>query len=93
MLEKIAEFEPEELLISGEIDELARKYATAGLVPDKAYRDLVHVAAVTVNNMDFLVSWNLAHIVRAKTIVGVNKINILEGYREIKICTVLEVLS
>ena len=72
---------------------MAGKYAEAGLVPDKAYRDLVHVAAATVNNMDFLISWNLSHIVRAKTIVEVNAINILEGYRDIKICTVLEVLS
>ena len=80
-------------MITGEIEELAGKYAEAGLIPDKAYRDLVHVAVATVNNMDFLISWNLSHIVRAKTIVGVNAINILEGYRDIKICTVLEVLS
>lgn len=37
--------------------------------------------------MDALVSWNLAHIVRLKTIKGVNEINKLEGYPIIAIVT------
>ena len=91
--ERISELDPEELERTIEVDELAGKYAEADLVPQKAYRDLIHVAFATVYNMDFLISWNMAHIVRAKTIMGVNAINILEGRREIKICTVMEVLS
>jgi hypothetical protein len=91
--DEIEKLEPEELEITVEARNLAGKYAEANLVPQKAYRDLIHLAVATVNNMDFLISWNLSHIVRAKTMVGVNAINILEGYRDIKICTVLEVLS
>lgn len=90
---EIARIEPEELEITEETRYLAAKYAEARLAPEKAHRDLIHLAAATVNNMDFLLSWNLSHIVRAKTIVGVNAINLIEGYRDIKICTVLEVLS
>ena len=87
----IADHEPEKLEVTSEIRDLAAKYAASGLVPPKAYNDLVHLAAATVNNMDFLVSWNLAHIVRIKTKIGINAVNAVEGYREMNICTVAEV--
>ena len=93
LLGKIAEFEPEELEITEEVDELAMKYADANFMPVKAFDDLIHAAAATVNNMDFLVSWNLSHIVKVKNIVGINAVNVFEGYRELKICTVWGVLS
>lgn len=90
---KISELDPEELEVTEEVRRLARKYAEADLVPQKAFRDLVHIAVATANSLDFVISWNLSHIVRAKTIMGVNAVNINEGYRDIKICTVMEVLS
>ena len=65
----------------------------ADFLTEKPYEDLVHAAVATVNNMDFLVSWNLKHIVKLKTIVEINAVNVIEGYRELKICTVLEVFS
>ena len=91
LLAAIADLEPEKLEITGEIRQLASKYAESRVVPQKAYRDIVHLAAATVNNIDFLVSWNLAHIVRMKTKVGINAVNATEGYRDIQICTVMEV--
>jgi len=92
LLKKIEDYEPEELEITSEVDILANKYAAAGFVPNKAYDDLLHVAVATVNNIDFLVSWNLSHIVRARSIIEINKVNVAEGYRELKICTVWGVL-
>jgi hypothetical protein len=92
LMEAIEQYQPEELLLTNEIYSLARKYLESGFVPPKALDDLIHAAAATVNNMDFLVSWNLSHIVRAKSIMGITKVNIFEGYRDIRICTVLEVL-
>lgn len=89
---KIEELDPEELEITEEVRRLAKKYAEAGLVPQKAFRDLVHLAVATVNSLDFVISWNLSHIVKAKTIIGINAVNITVGYRDIKICTVLEAL-
>lgn len=93
LLRSIQKYEPEELEISDEVDSLARKYERQGFVTPKAFDDLLHAAVATVNNMDFLVSWNLSHIVRAKSIIGINTVNILEGYRDLRICTVLEVTS
>ena len=93
LLEKIDAVEPEVLAISGDVDELAMKYARAQFLSEKAFDDLTHVAAATVHRMDFLVSWNLKHIVKVKTIAGINEVNINEGYRELKICTVQGVIS
>lgn len=93
LLAKVSEFEPEELEVTPEIRRLASKYAEAGFLTEKAYEDLVHAAVATVNNVDFLVSWNLKHIVKIKTIAGINVVNVLEGYRELKICDVLGVFS
>lgn len=92
LLGKIDEIEPEALTITGEVDELALKYARASLLSEKAFDDLTHVAVATVNRMDFLVSWNLKHIVKVKTITGINEVNLSEGYRELKICTVQGVI-
>ena len=93
LLAKISELEPEELEVTPEIRRLAAKYAEAGFLTEKAYEDLVHAAIATVNNMDFLVSWNLKHIVKIKSIVEINAVNVFEGYRELKISTVLGVFS
>ena len=93
LLSKISEFEPEELEVTPEIRRLAAKYTEAGFLSKNAYEDLVHVAVATVNNMDFLVSWNLKHIVKLKSIMEINAVNVIEGYRELKICTVLGVFS
>jgi hypothetical protein len=93
LLEKIDEIEPEVLEIIGEADGLAQKYAGACFLPEKAFDDLTHVAVATVNRMDFLVSWNLKHIVKVKSIAGINEVNLSEGYRELKICTVQGVIT
>ena len=45
----------------------------AGLVPEKYINDAIHLALASVNKMEVLVSWNMEHIVKLKTIVGVNK--------------------
>ena len=88
LLGKIDEIEPDVLAITREVDELALKYSGACFLSEKAFDDLTHAAVATVNRMDFLVSWNLKHIVKVKTIAGINEINLIEGYRELKICTV-----
>ena len=93
LLSKISELEPEELEVTTEIRRLAAKYTEAGFLTKKAYEDLVHAAVATVNNIDFLVSWNLKHIVKVKTIVEINAVNVFEGYSELKICTVLGVFT
>lgn len=93
LLEKIDEFEPEELKITDAVRTLALKYVDVNLLPENSFDDLMHAAIAAVNDMDFLVSWNLKHIVKVRTIAGINEVNASEGYRELKICTVQGVIS
>jgi hypothetical protein len=76
---------------SKEAEKLASKYVEAGLIPEKYINDAIHIALATINKMEVLVSWNMEHIVKLKTIVGVNKINNEEGYGSILIMTPEEV--
>lgn len=73
------------IFLTKEISNLAEKYIDSAIIPQKFRSDALHIAAATVSNCDFLVSWNFKHIVRAKTILGVNGINKLTGYKEIQI--------
>lgn len=64
---------------------LAEKYVAEGLIPEKYKDDAFHLAAATVDNCDIVLSWNFTHIVKAKTIFGVNGVNNMLGYRHIEI--------
>ena len=82
-----------ELEGTGEAKELAEKYLEAGIIPKKAEPDALHIAIAVTNNLDVVVSWNLQHIVKTRTRLGVNGINKLSGYREIDIATPQEVIA
>ena len=66
---------------------LSKKYIVAKLIPENYRADAIHISAPSINSMDALVSWNLSHIIKLKTIKGVNEINRLEGYKIIDIVT------
>ena len=61
------------------------------IIPEKFINDALHIAIATVNEIDSVVSWNLEHIVKIKTIVEVNRINIKKGYKQIFIITPEEI--
>jgi len=46
---------------------LAQKLLQAGLVPEKAASDAVHIAAAPVHQMNYLVTWNFKHIANPYT--------------------------
>lgn len=66
-------------------EELAFKYVKHGIIPDKYVYDAYHVAIATFHNINFLISWNFDHLVKAKTKKLLNSVNILEGYNPIEI--------
>ena len=70
---------------------LAQIYVNEGVVPEKFINDALHIAIASVNGIDIVVSWNLEHIVKLKTIVEVNKINLREKYKQIIIVTPEEI--
>ena len=70
---------------------LARVYVSEGIIPEKFINDALHIAIATVNEIDSVVSWNLEHIVKLKTIIEVNRINKKKGYKQIFIITPEEI--
>jgi len=50
------------LKIDDEVKELARKFLTAKIIPDKCPEDALHIAVAAANGMDVIVTWNFKHI-------------------------------
>ncbi len=75
------------LELDDEVIELAKKYIGEGIFPVKYRDDAIHVALASVYNCNVIVSWNFKHMVKIRTILGVNGINKLMGYLEIEIVT------
>lgn len=64
---------------------LTNRYLDLAVLKSKSRDDCRHIAIATVNDCDFIVSWNFKHLVNVKTIDKVQAVNKLLGYREIKI--------
>ena len=93
-LEKLIEkIDPILLEINTEVDELSNRYIAEGIIPERFGSDAIHIAVATINGIDAVISWNFKHIVKLKTRVMVNAVNILMGYHEIEICSPEEVIE
>lgn len=66
---------------------LARKYIEEGIIPQIYQDDALHIALATFNEADALISWNFKHMVKLKTIRGVNGVNRMLGFKELEILT------
>lgn len=65
--------------------ELTNKYLAFGVLKEKCRDDCRHIAIATINECDYIISWNFKHFVNVKTIDKVQAVNKLFGYKEIKI--------
>ena len=72
---------------------LADVYVKNGIIPAKHITDARHIASASVNNLDFVVSYNMGHIVKPKTMIGTGFANLHYGYRQIGLCTPTEVIE
>jgi predicted nucleic acid-binding protein len=68
-----------------EYENLADEYIRENVVGATSRDDCIHIATATINNIDFLVSWNFKHIVNVKRIAGYNSVNIKNGYKSLEI--------
>jgi predicted nucleic acid-binding protein len=73
-----------------ESDELAVRYIEEEIIPENYLPDAYHSAIATVNNIEYLVSWNFEHLVNVKTRRSVSLVNLKEGYKPIEIVSPLE---
>jgi hypothetical protein len=60
---------------AAEIDRMGVMYVSKKIIPKKYEDDALHIAAATVNKLDFVLSYNYNHIVKLKTIIGAGLIN------------------
>lgn len=89
----VKKINPEELILDDNAQALAEEYIEKGVIPSKYEDDAFHIAIASVNNLDVIVSWNFAHIVKLKTRREVAVINTLMGYRPVEICSPQEVVD
>jgi len=76
-----------------EAERLAALYVAEGIIPKKYMTDAIHIAMTTVNDLDFIVSYNFKHIVKMKTILMTELVNLRERYRRIGIYSPTEVVD
>lgn len=69
------------LPVTRRVRELAEEYIKEGVFPKTKTMDATHVAVASINKIDYLLSWNLEHIVKIKTKEKVGAINTLKGYK------------
>ena len=83
----ISYYQPIVLEVTPDFKKLAKRYVQSNILTQRYFTDLFHLAIATVNQIDIVVSWNLRHIVKQRTIRETNTINRELGYREINIMT------
>jgi hypothetical protein len=72
---------------------LARDLIAGQAVPAKAAVDAVHIAVAAVNGMDFLLTWNCAHIANAATRAMIDRVCRIAGVAPPVICTPEELME
>lgn len=66
---------------------LARALLTAAAMPPKAAIDATHVAVAAINGLDFLLTWNCAHIANAVMRPRIERVCREAGFEPPTICT------
>jgi len=84
---KLSEIILEIVSVNEDVFSLAQKYIDEGIIPQTYQDDALHIALATYNEADALISWNFKHMVKLKTIRGVNGINRMLGLKELEILT------
>lgn len=79
-----------EVIINKEIINLADTYIAENVVGLSSRDDCIHIAAATISQSDFLLSWNFKHIVNERRIHGYNSVNLLLGYPIIEIISPIQ---
>jgi predicted nucleic acid-binding protein len=80
------------LPIDEESRRLAGEYVKQKAIPSDYPEDALHLSIATINEIDYLLSWNFEHIVKVKTRKIVNMVNASSGYPDLEIVTPAELI-
>lgn len=75
------------LAATEEVLELGERYVEAGIMPARYGADALHIAYATLYKIDFLVTWNCAHLANVKKIQAVSLFNTSTGLAVARIVT------
>ena len=92
----LAELPSEQVEVIEYCDEIARlrdAYLEARIVDSENKADAEHIASASIADVDFVVSWNFKHIVHYEKISGYQAVNLMNGYKEIRIYSPKEVVG
>ena len=81
------------LRYSDEVGALARALVAEGPLPLTAAADALHIAFAVVHGMDYLLTWNCAHIANASIRGAIAELCLSRGYEVPVICTPEELLE
>jgi predicted nucleic acid-binding protein len=71
---------------------LADEYVKQRAIPSDYPEDALHISIATINEINYLLSWNFEHIVKVKTRRIVNMVNASLGYPDLEIVTPAELI-
>ena len=66
---------------------LAEELVRCGAVPDVAAEDALHIAIAVTNGVDYLLTWNCAHIANAAMRRAIDDVCLQRGYEPTILCT------
>lgn len=69
------------------VQQLAERLLEKRLIPQKAARDAIHIAVAAVHGMDYLLTWNCAHLANAAIRRRIERFLQEQGYESPIICT------
>jgi len=81
------------LELNDKVEEMAKVYIEKLEIPEKSLRDAAHLAVACVHNMDFLVTWNCAHLANGEIIGKLINVNKIFGIHTPIICTPEELME
>jgi predicted nucleic acid-binding protein len=81
------------LELNDKVEEMAQVYMERLEIPKKSFRDAAHLAIACVHNIDYLVTWNCAHLANGEVIKKLMKINESIGIHTPIICTPEELME
>ena len=75
------------------VEKMAQIYMEKLDIPEKSFRDTAHLAVASVHNIDYLVTWNCAHLANGEVIKKLVKINKFFNIQTPIICTPEELME
>ena len=81
------------LSVTGDAEKLALILILEGPIPEKSPEDALHISIATVNGMDYLLTWNFAHINNAQMKSKIASKIERHGYQCPVICSPEELLG